>query len=130
MTTPINVHNLFEDSFNGTQCDVIFGDTEFSWPERQDQQRHLIEIHLEDQDGYPLFNSQINQDLILVQNSPKGSAGQLTLGLSADRGCRASNKQNCGETPHFLECKIDRSMFPSNLNTAGALSAQWSDLLR
>ena len=80
MTTPITVHNLFDDSFIGTRRELIFADIEFSYPEGKEQRRHVIEIHLEDQDGYPLFSSPINPGFDLGSKfARKGLPGSFLL---------------------------------------------------
>ena len=87
MTTPITVHNLFDDSFIGTRQELIFGDIEFSYPEGKEQRRHVFKIHLEDQDGYPLFSSPINPGVDLGSNSPAKVTGQLPARMPTVRRC-------------------------------------------
>lgn len=120
MTTPITVHNLFDDSFIGTRQELIFGDIEFSYPEGKEQRRHVFEIHLEDQDGYPLFSSPINPGVDLGSKfARKGLPGSFLLECPRLEDVEpAINRLVDGKHLIFWGAKTDRSMFPSNLNTA------------
>ena len=101
------------------QGELIFADIEFSYPEGKEQRRHVIEIHLEDQDGYPLFSSPINPGFDLGSKfARKGLPGSFLLECLQLKMLSPRQQAVDGKHLIFWGAKTDRSMFPNNLNTA------------
>ena len=109
--------------FVSTTSDVLFCDVEYTFPEPPDQTRRLIEIHIEDTNGQPIFNSAINPGINLGDKFfRKGLPNHfLQLCPKIEHVESAISALIKGKTLVLWGADGDRVVFPNKLNAAGKI---------